>query len=496
MQFVEYRRYDAIGLAELIRRKEVSADEVLKAALTRLDEINPQLNLLAQDLRSKARAWREPCSDAPLAGVPFLLKDLLADWADTPTYSGSRMMKNHIAKQNSLVTQAYINSGLRLFGKTTTPEWGLYPVTESGFYGITRNPWHTDYTPGGSSGGSAAAVASGIVAAAHGSDGGGSIRIPAHNCGLFGLKPTRGRTAFLPAVSEAWQGLVCEHALTRTVRDSALLLDIATQTQYLSHYACPPVPEGGFLKNLKRETGRLNIAFWSKPWLGGQNDEDTQQVFAQGLEILQREGHMLTEASPQFAESSMLNRAARIIIMGETAAIYYRYLRETGQPPHHSLFDAPAWALVAQGRKISAGEMAWARSVMLAQEQAARQFFEQFDVMVTPVCPRTTPKIGEMLPPPLQQKIIRLLMGTLKLGHFLAENPLIEKEAVSALHYVGYTFPFNMSGNPAMSLPMDADRNGLPIGLQFAAAHGHEDLLFRLAVQWENIRPWADKMPV
>ena len=163
MNFSEYRRHDAVGLADLIRRKEVSADEVLQAALARLDEVNPKLNLLAHDLRERAWRWQTPANDqAPLAGVPFLLKDLLADWAGTPTWSGLRMMQDYIARQNSYLTQAYLDAGLRVFGKTTTPEWGAYPITESEIYGITRNPWNPAYTPGGSSGGSAAAVAAGV----------------------------------------------------------------------------------------------------------------------------------------------------------------------------------------------------------------------------------------------------------------------------------------------------------------------------------------------
>lgn len=213
MNFQDYIRYDAVGLAELIRKKEVSADEVLQAALNRLDEVNPKLNLLAHDLRERAAAWQglSENADTPLAGVPFLLKDLLADWEGAPTWSGSRMMQHYIAKQNSDLTQAYLDAGLRVFGKTTTPEWGAYAVTETEIYGITRNPWHLDYTAGGSSGGAAAAVASGVVPAAHGSDGGGSIRLPAHNCGVFGLKPTRGRSSYAPngRHGKAWYATMC-----------------------------------------------------------------------------------------------------------------------------------------------------------------------------------------------------------------------------------------------------------------------------------------------
>ncbi len=494
MNFSEYRRYDAVGLAGLIRRREVSADEVLHAALSRLDEVNPKLNLSAHDLRQRAFAWQRPSEnhDAPLAGVPFLLKDLLADWQGAPTWSGSRMMSDYIANENSALTQAYLDAGLRIFGKTTTPEWGAYAVTEGELYGITRNPWDLDYTAGGSSGGSAAAVAAGVVPAAHGGDGGGSIRLPAHNCGVFGLKPSRGRSSFAPSLSEAWQGLVCQHVLTRSVRDSAVLLDIAAQTAPQGLYACLK-PAESFSDGLKRETGRLKIAFWQRPWFGGDNDAGTQAAFAHSLKLLAGAGHELEEASPGFTEPETLNRAMRVLVMGETAKLYYLW-RDMGLKLHHSLLEPATWALIVQGRQISAGEMAWARDVMLAQDRAAQAFFARYDVLATPVCPRTTPKIGEMMPSPAQQKLIRLLFGRLRLGWLLKHNPFVEKEAAKTLQYIGYTAPFNMSGNPAASVPL-YEHQGLPVGTQLAAAHGREDLLLRLAAQLERIQPWADKMP-
>ncbi|KPN74246.1 6-aminohexanoate hydrolase [Neisseria sp. 74A18] len=495
MQFEEYRKYDAVGLAELIRKGEVSADEVLQTALNRLDAVNPKLNLLAHDLRERAFSWQRPSENphAPLVGVPFLLKDLIADWEGTPTWSGSRMMKNYVAKQNSALTQAYLNAGLRIFGKTTTPEWGAYPVTETEIYGITRNPWNLSYTPGGSSGGSAAAVAAGVVPAAHGGDGGGSIRVPAHNCGIFGLKPSRGRSSFEPLQSEAWQGLVNEHVLTRSVRDSALFLDIAAQTQTHALYACPR-PAESFSDGLKHDTGRLKIAFWRKPWFGGENDADTQAAFGHSLKLLSDAGHDLEEASPDFSSPKILNRAARVLVMGETAKLLYLHQQATGQKLHHSQLEPTTWALISQGQQISAGEMAWARDVMLTQGRAAEAFFTRYDVLMTPICPRTTPKIGELMPSETEQKIIRLLFGTLKLGWLMKQNPLIEKEAERTLQYIGYAAPFNMSGNPAMSVPLFW-HNGLPIGTQFAAAHGREDLLLRLAAQLEQIQPWAEKQP-
>ena len=291
--------------------------------------------------------------------------------------------------------------------------------------------------------------------------------------------------------SEAWQGLVCDHVLTRSVRDSAVLLDIAAQTQARALYACPPPPENGFADSLKLETGRLKIAFWKQTWFGGGNDEGTEAAFAHSLKLMQDAGHELEEATPDFAPPEQLNRAARIIVMGETAKLFYQYQYETGQKLPHCLLEPTTWAMIVQGRQISAGEMAWARDVMLAQERAAKAFFTRYDVLMTPVCPRTTPKIGEMMPPPAAQKAMRLLFGTLRLGFLLKNNPFLEKEAATTLQYVGYTSPLNMSGNPAMSVPLYR-HNGLPVGTQFAAAHGREDTLLSLAAQLEQIQPWAE----
>lgn len=278
---------------------------------------------------------------------------------------------------------------------------------------------------------------------------------------------------------------------TRSVRDSAVLLDIAAQTQSRALYACSPPPENGFADSLKLEKGRLKIAFWKQAWFGGGNDEGTEAAFAHSLKLMQNAGHELEEATPDFAPPEQLNRAARIIVMGETAKLFYQYQYETGQKLPHRLLEPTTWAMIVQGRQISAGEMAWARDVMLAQERAAKAFFTRYDVLMTPVCPRTTPKIGEMMPPPAAQKAMRLLFGTLRLGFLLKNNPFLEKEATAALQYVGYTSPLNMSGNPAMSVPLYR-HNGLPVGTQFAAAHGREDTLLSLAAQLEQIQPWAE----
>lgn len=493
----EYQQYDAIGLADLIRRKEVSSDEVLAAALQRLDEVNPKLNLLAHDLRVQAEQWRpsENVAAQPLAGVPFLLKDLLADWQGTPMWSGSNAMRHYISMYNSDLVDVYEAAGLRIFGKTTTPEWGLLPYTETKLHGLTRNPWHTDYTTGGSSGGSAAAVAVRVVPMAHGGDGGGSIRIPAHHCGIFGLKPSRGRiSSMTPMLEESWQGMVVEHVLTRSVRDSALMLDIAAQTQPRSLYACPKAPAGGFLAALNEAPKKYKIAVCAKPYLGGEIDAATRQSLEHAQALLADLGHELIEASPQFASAETLGRAMLVLIAGETAKICRGYQATFGKEITWRDVEPATWALMAMGRQLRADEAFWARDIMLHQAQASTQFFREYDALLTPVCPRTTPKVGELAPSEQDEKMSRLLLGRLNLGKWLSRNPLIERQSLQALQYIGFTAPFNMTGNPAMSVPLFMN-NGLPIGSQLVAAHGNEALLLALAAQLEIANDWCSKKP-
>lgn len=507
MTFSEYRQYDAIGLAQLIRSKQVSADEVLQAALNRLDEVNPKINVLAHDLRERAFAEKFPKHEkALLSGVPFLLKDMLCEYEKAPMSSGANLMKDFVSQENSVLTQVYVNAGLRIFGKTTLPEWGLLPYTESRLHGITRNPWNMEHISGGSSGGAAAAVAAGIVPIAHGGDGGGSIRLPAHNCGLFGLKPTRGRVA--TSGGEAWQGLVCEHVLTRSVRDSALMLDIATRTHSHSLYRCPPPPlallrqnprlglpngdVGVFSGCLNEKLPRLKIAVHTQPWLGGETQAPIMHTLGQAMQLLQDAGHTLVDGTPAFTSAETLSHAIMVLVSGETAKYAYLFERHMGKILTWRDVEPSTWALIEYGKSLTAGEMAWARQIMLAQQQICETFFQEYDVLLSPVCPRTTPKVGELSPSLWKNSLSNFLLGRCGLGHWF--NTMIATEGRQIMEYIGFTMPFNMSGSPAMSVPM-GEHEGLPIGVQCVAAHGREDILLRLAAEIEQIRPWADKQP-
>ena len=493
--FDEYRRHDGIGLAQKIAAGDFSREEVLQAALARLDAVNPGLNLLAQDLRSHAQAQlKQPISGGVLAGVPLLLKDLLADMQGVATGCASPLLLGIKAQQDSDLTAAYRQAGMVLFGKTTSPEWGLMPYTESVLHGITRNPWHVEHTPGGSSGGAAAAVAAQVVPIAHGGDGGGSIRIPAANCGVFGLKPSRGRVSMGPLLVDAWQGMVCEHVLTRSVRDSAAMLDIAAaapQTARLYH--CPPQATS-FLDCLQQPLPRLRIAVTDTPWLSGDVAAPIRAAHADTVALLQSLGHEVTEARPAFADAETLGRAMLVAVAGETAKIKRQLQAALGRKISHRDVEAATWSLIVYGEHISAGEAFWARDVINAQMRIAAQFHQQYDVLCTPVLPRLTPKVGELAPSAKEEKASRIMLGSLKLGFLMKNNPVVDRNSRQSLAYIGFTAPFNITGQPAMSVPLYWHEH-LPVGSQFAAAHGREDVLLQLAHKLEQARPWFNRNP-
>lgn len=502
MKFSEYRQYDAMGLAELIRRKEVSSDEVFQAALNRLDEVNPKLNLLAHDLRERAIKEKFPKhSKALLSGVPFLMQDLLSEWENTPMCSGSVVMRDYISSENSVLTQSYINAGLRIFGKTTTSEWGMMPYTQTSLHGVAYNPWRTDCVIGGSCGGAAAAVAAGVVPMAHGVDGSGAIRLSAHHGGVFGLKPSRGRVA--TAHYELWQGLVSESVLTRSVRDSALMLDIAARTYSHSLYRCPPAPVSLLRQNprlglpeydlglfsgcLKIPLKRLKIAVHTQSWLGGTLPLPIRQSIDNTIKLLEDVGHTVVESSPQFASMEILRQAIWVLMAGEAARMAYTFEQHLGRALTWRDVEPMTWTILLQGKRISAGEMAWARGLMLAQQNATDEFFREYDALLSPVCPNVVVNMNEIALNNRQswfdlwlQRYFKMALNTQK------NNQLFE--------YIGFTVPFNMSGVPAMSIPL-WEYDGLPIGVQFVAACGREDILLRLAVELEQIQPWQDRQP-
>ncbi|MFH4415575.1 MAG: amidase [Neisseriaceae bacterium] len=496
MRIDEYCNQDGIGLSEVIRRREVSAHEVLDVAVEAIGLVNPKLNFLAQDMRTEAYAQLEnlDINASPLAGVPILLKDLLLENKGWPTQSGLAILSEATAQEDSALAAAYRSAGLLFVGKSTTPQLGLFPFTESEWYGITRNPWDQERTPGGSSGGAGAAVAARAVAIAHGGDGGGSIRIPASHCGLFGLKPSRGRITTAPLL-DSWMGCVVQHALTRSVRDSAAMLDIAVKAQgRLSElYRCPPVA-GSYLNSLEFPLPRLKIAFTDEPFLGGKVIPEVKAAMDHTIHLLNHAGHHIEEARPHMLPPEQLNPAVLSMLSGLVAAIKRELERELNRPLRARDFEASVWAMVCVGEHSSAGKALAARELLMKQAEVMAKFHEQYDLLLTPTMPVLPPKIASLGPNPKEITALRWL-ERLGLSWTLPHNPILRANSFKLQQHVGFLLPFNCTGQPAISLPLYWHEGRLPVGVQLVAPFGREDLLLQLARELEMIQPWQHHIP-
>ncbi len=491
--FPEYDAHDALGLAALIRAKAVTPGELLDEALSRVAIWNPKINAVVRLMEEPAR--RELARGLPegaFSGVPFLLKDLMSAVAGVPLSNGSRFMADYVPSSDGELVRRHRAAGLVLFGKTNTPELGLVPYTEPELFGPARNPWDLSRTPGGSSGGSAAAVAAGIVPMAHGGDGGGSIRIPASCCGLFGLKPTRGRTPMGPDIGDAWNGFVVEHALTRSVRDSAALLD-ATSGPDPGAPWYPPPPERPFLEEVSREPGQLRIAITARPFLGSRVHPDCLRVFGEAARLLRDLGHDVEEASPELdGEAFALDFVT--MLCGEVRAELDEAGKKLGRAPALFELEAATHALRLLGGSIRAGEYDGAvRRLRLAGRRVG-SFFEKWDVLVTPTLASPPVPIGSLQLRPAE-KIAAKTMAALRAGWLLRAAGILEATAKKTFDFMPFTPPFNVSGQPAMSVPLGVSADGLPVGVQVVGRFADEATLFRLAGQLERARPWAARRP-
>ena len=357
---------DALALADLVRRREVTPSELLEAAFARMDAVNPKLNAVVRRMEGEARAAiAAGLPEGPFTGVPFLLKDLMAECAGVPLTCGSRFLTGWVPGRDGELVRRYRRAGLVIAGKTNTPELGITPVTEPALFGPARNPWDLSLTAGGSSGGSAAAVAAGIVPMAHGGDGGGSIRIPAACCGVFGLKPTRGRTPLGPSVGEAWQGLVVEHVLSRSVRDSAAALD-ATAGPDAGAPTVPPPPARPFLSEVGTPPSRLRIAVTTKPFLGSSVAPVCVEAVAATAMLLRELGHEVDEAAPPLDRESF-SLAFVTVLAAETSSEVEEAARRLGHRPAPRDLEEATWALALLGRALSAEALSTAlRTLRLA----------------------------------------------------------------------------------------------------------------------------------
>ncbi|MDF1792822.1 MAG: amidase [Thalassobaculaceae bacterium] len=470
--FADYMTHDALSLAGLIRAGEVTGEEVLEAALERADAVNPTLNAIVSRNDGAARGRvAGDVPEGPLAGVPFLLKDLGAMQEGVSMGNGSRLWKDFIAPIDVTYTERAEAAGLVIFGRTNTPELGIAWTTEPVANGPTRNPWNLDHSAGGSSGGAAAAVAAGIVPVAHATDGGGSIRIPAANCGLFGLKPTRARNPAGPVVGEGWSGLSTGHVVSRSVRDSAALLDATHGPAPGDPYAAP-IPNGAFLDEVGRDPGKLRVALHLTGLDGTPLHPENKAAAEAAAKLFADLGHEVEEAMPEL-DTAALRDALNVIIAGNLWVGISARCKQLDREPDGEGLEKVTWAWAKYGRERLASDYAGA---VAAIHQAGRQlaaFYERYDVMLSTVMrnpPRPLGYLGQ---------------DTRDLDDYL--DALADEMPVTPLA--------NMTGTPAMSLPLAWSHDGLPIGIHVGGAFGREDLLLRLAAQIEAAHPWADKRP-
>jgi amidase len=472
MKTSEYVELDSIGLAQLVRLGQVSPTEVLEAAFAALDQVNPRLNAVVESFRAEAeQELRQGLPTGPFTGVPFLVKALGPFYAGKPTTMGSRVFQAYVAPFDSELMARYRRAGLVTLGKSNLPELGVSFSTEPELYGPCRNPWALDQSPGGSSGGAAAAVAARMVPMAHGNDAGGSIRVPASACGLFGFKPTRGRMPTGP-FGEAVFGLAVDHALTRSVRDSAALLD-ATLGEDLGPPYGAPTPAGSFLAEVALPPGRLRIALVDEGWGGNAISPECRDALDQAAQLCQGLGHEIVPARPTI-DGKVVGA-----VLGDLMGVFVSHLLDDFCPrlhlhPNASNLEPATLAWAAHGRGLTANQLASALGARDMLARALGQFFTKFDLILSPTLARTT----------------------IPLGAFRYHRPPSVEAVVEALFaYAPFTALFNLTGTPAMSVPLHVSKGGQPVGVQFAAPFAADATLFRLAGQLEQAAPWAHRKP-
>jgi amidase len=470
MNLSEYAAYDALGLADLVRRKEVTPRELCHLALRAIEKLNPQLNAVIESFPDRADSAPPP--DGPFAGVPFLVKDFPME-AGVKAEMGSQLAAGFTPARDSMLMQRFRQAGLINLGRTTTSEFGLAALTVSRHTGATRNPWDLGRTTAGSSGGSAAAVAAGIVPLANGGDGGGSIRNPASFCGLVGLKPTRGRISLGPDTGDPYSGMVAGFALTRTVRDCAAALD-AVEGPAIGDPFEIPRPAVPYLAELAQPAGRLRIAVTTAAWSGLPIDPEVAPAVAATAGLLEQMGHVVIEDTPRFDYGVFL--AAQIDLWcGHTAAFIDAIAQAVGRVPSEQNLQTTSWATYVAGKALPATHLVAAEEHYNLVTRAVAQFLAGYDVLLTPT--------NTCLPLPFGAHELDAPGATVQdLFDHLA--PI---ETFTAL--------FNGTGHPALSLPIHVSRAGLPIGLQFVAGFGQEAKLFRLAAALEQAQPWHERRP-
>jgi len=465
LPFDDYARHDGLGLAQLVARAEVSAEELLHAAIQRTEQVNPQINAVVQKLYDFAKQEiNRGLPDGPFKGVPFLLKDLGIHLAGTPNTYGSLFFKDSIARDTSAVVDRYRQAGLVIFGKTTAPEFGTSGFCESALYGVTRNPWNLRHSPGGSSGGAGAAVAAGIAPMANGSDIGGSIRCPSSCCGLFGLKPSYGRVPLDPE----WSEMNTFHALTRSVRDSAALLDISSAGYTDNSFWRAPPAARPFSEEVSRPPGRLRIALVRAPVSEITVHPEVAEALQDAAKLCESLGHFVEESKLPFSVQQVY--AAATGVGTEITRWVGQREKELGRSVRPGELSAGIAEMVQENRKISGEDYARGLEALRQCRRMMAKFQIEYDLILSPT--------QAILPP--KASVQDLGAGDLSMDD--TNNAL-----------AAFTFLYNVTGQPAMSVPLHWSTTGLPVGVMFAGRFGDEAALFRLAAQLEQARPWFGK---
>ena len=465
----EYSSYDALGLAELVRTKQISSIELLEVAIALTEKLDPKLNAVPIKHFDLARKNLKNNTDSGIFnGVPFLLKDLNNYLKGTVTSGGSRILEHIPADHTSELVKRTLDSGLNIFGKTNSPELGLTVTTEPVLYGPTRNPWDLDRSSGGSSGGASSAVAAGIIPMAQASDGGGSIRIPASCCGLFGLKPTRARTPLGPASLEGWGGQSIFHCVSVSVRDSAALLDVTSGPEKGAPYRSA-YQEKSFLEQINIEPGNLKIGYLEDSSISV--DEDVKEVMNSTIDLCQKLGHSVESTKINFS-SEEISLAIITIISSNVSYAVKSQSDQTGREVSNEYFENVTLQMAENGNNFSASDYVNAIKINHRLGQELERMFDHYDVLLSPV----------LASPPVK-------IGTIDM------NTNDMKTYVERLtKYSPFTGIFNQSGQPSMSVPLFRTKDNLPVGSMFSAAFGNENLLFSLAGQLEQAQPWVKSL--
>ncbi|MEO0450080.1 MAG: amidase [Pseudomonadota bacterium] len=469
-----YADYDAMGLAELVRKKEVSASELLSEAVSRAETAQKNLNCFSAIFPEVGEHQiADGLPDGPFTGVPMAVKDLGFEIKGQPITNGSLAFRDNVATYDSVLCERYKAAGFTLFGQTTSPEFGLTTTTESLLYGATVNPWDTSRTSGGSSGGASACVAAGIIPMAHASDGGGSIRIPAGCTGLFGMKPSRGRTPMGPATTEGWNGQSTVHAVSRSVRDNAALLDATHGREIGSRYVAPE-PDSTFLSALDRDPKPLKIALWTTAPNGTRPDPDAQAGLDQTRVLLEELGHHVEEAGPVF-NGEELGKSLMITVSAAIAMVMEARGEALGRDLGPEDMEPVTARFVEFGNSIPMKELMKATQASITAGLDYEHFLVDggYDMILSPTISRVPDKTG-----------------------VLSLNPAdMDAYTEAVTTFAPWCAISNQAGTPAMSVPLHWTAANLPIGMMFGARTGNEWELYQLAGQLERAAPWADRRP-